>query len=574
MIPERQIRRTLWFLILLSLALRAIVAGAIEFGNDEVYYWTYAKFPDWSHFDHPPMVGWLIQVFTLNLHFDSEFFIRLGSVVFGTISTYLIFLIGKRIKDELTGLFAAFLYTSSLYCTIISGIFIMPDSPQVLFWLLSLYLLLVALPDKELGKSSRNALLGAGVTIGLALLSKYHSVFLVAGAFLYMLFYNRKWFRAKETYLAFLIICILSLPVLIWNWQNSFISFTFHESRLGYVKPGIRWDYFLSEIGGEFFYNNPVNVILILLSFVAMIRKKKFLQKDYLRILFLISLPLALVFQLFSLFRSTLPHWTGPAYLGFILIAASFLSGEGEKKNPRKIFPIPIFISTLFMLMVIIIGVGQINSGWLNLKKYGQDDFSTQLYGWKQLGVKVDKVLQEDAMKNPAEKNSPILSFRWFPAANLDYYVARNAERKVYALGSLERIHKYYWIDNTRGTLRKGSNAYYIGLSDDFNDPKNLYGQLFDSISSPDTLKIFRGDEMIREAYIYRLHGLKKELPFGKRDHYTGVDPILVRHWENQILLTPEWVALVKKKALEREITFSEMLREEAIYMANQEIEP
>ncbi len=570
MVSEKQIRRTLWILILLSLALRAFVAGAIDFGNDEVYYWTYARFPDWSHFDHPPMVGWLIQFFTLNLHFDSEFFIRLGAVVSGTISTYLVFLIGKRIKDSLTGLYSALLYTSSLYCTIISGIFIMPDSPQVVFWLLSLYLLLSALPDKTLAKSSRMNMLAAGFVIGLALLSKYHSVFLVSGAFLYILFYNRAWFRAKETYLALGIILLLFFPVIYWNWHNSFVSFAFHENRLGNVKPGIRWDFFLAEMGGEFFYNNPVNVIIILFAFIALIRGKIFLQRDFLRVLLLISLPLALVFQMFSLFRSTLPHWTGPAYLGFILIAASCLSGTGEK--PRKLFPFPLLLSTLLITLILVIGVGQINYGWIDLKKFGLDDFSSQLYGWKQLGQKVDKVLQDDLRKDPRMQNSPLLSFRWFPAANLDYYVARPANRKVYALGALERIHKYYWIDNKNGTLRKGTNAYYIGLSDDYNDPRHLYGRLYDSISSPDTIRIFRGKEMIREAYIYRLYGLTQELSFGKRNHYTGVDPVRVRYWENQIRLTPGWFDLIKKKAGEMQLPVSDELHDEAIYMANQDI--
>lgn len=523
MVSEKQIRRTLWVLILLSLAVRAFVAGVIELGNDEAYYWTYAKFPDWSHFDHPPMVGWVIQLFTLNLHFDSEFFLRLGSVISGTISTWLIFLIGKRIKDSLTGLYAAFLYTSSIYCTILSGTFILPDSPQVVFWLLSLYLLLVALPDKNLAKSSRKIILAASFTIGLALLSKYHSAFLVFGAFLYILFYNRKWFRAKEIYLAFGIIILLFLPVLIWNYQNSFISFSFHENRLGYEKTGIRWDYFLAEMGGEFLYNNPVNVILILCAFYALVRRKKILQKDYLRILLLISLPLALVFQFFSLYRSTLPHWTGPAYLGFILITASFLSGTGETARPRKLFPLPVFLSTLLITLIIIMGVGQINYGWINLKKFGTDDFSTQLYGWKQLGTKVDQVLENDVKNNKIDSNSPIISFRWFPAANMDYYIARPVNRKVYALGSLERIHKYYWINQQRGTLKKGTDAYYIGLSDDFNDPKILYNQLFDSISSQDTLKIFRGKVLIREAYVYRLYGLINEMRFDTCGHYSGV---------------------------------------------------
>ena len=169
---DKRINRAMIFLLLGSFILRAFVAGFIELGNDEVYYWTYAKFPDWSHFDHPPMVGLVIQLFTLNLRFDHEFFLRLGAVVFGTLNTGLIFLIGRKIKDSLTGFYAALLFTASIYCFIIAGTFIMPDTPQVLFWLLSLWLLIDCLPDKELTRANRLKLLLAGVTIGMALLSK------------------------------------------------------------------------------------------------------------------------------------------------------------------------------------------------------------------------------------------------------------------------------------------------------------------------------------------------------------------------------------------------------------------
>ena len=100
---DKIINRAILVLLLCSFILRAFIAGFIELGNDEVYYWTYAKFPALSHFDHPPMVGLVIQFFTLNLTFDSEFFIRLASLVFGTLSTGLMFLIGRQIKNPLTG---------------------------------------------------------------------------------------------------------------------------------------------------------------------------------------------------------------------------------------------------------------------------------------------------------------------------------------------------------------------------------------------------------------------------------------------------------------------------------------
>ena len=129
-------------LILVSAVVKVFIAQSIELGNDEVYYWTYALYPALSHFDHPPMLGWVIQLFTFNLTFDSELFLRFGSIVLGMGSTWLIYLITKTIKNNKTGLYAVLLYLSSIYCFVIAGIFILPDAPQTFFWLLSVYLLI------------------------------------------------------------------------------------------------------------------------------------------------------------------------------------------------------------------------------------------------------------------------------------------------------------------------------------------------------------------------------------------------------------------------------------------------
>ena len=100
-------KQKLVLLIIISTIIRLVVGSQIQLGNDEVYYWTYARYPDWSHFDHPPMVGFFEQIFSLNLFFDSELALRLGFIVSGSLSTWLLFLIGKEVKDERTGLLAA-----------------------------------------------------------------------------------------------------------------------------------------------------------------------------------------------------------------------------------------------------------------------------------------------------------------------------------------------------------------------------------------------------------------------------------------------------------------------------------
>ncbi len=223
----KNIQRNLIFVIVASMAIRGFLAWMLELGNDEVYYWTYALYPDLSHFDHPPMVGFIIQLFSFNLFFDNELFIRMSSVLLGGLNTWLIYLIGKNLKNELTGLFSALLYNSSIYCFVIAGIFILPDTPQLFFWLASLYLLIVSLSGEEINKKSGKRILLAGLFIGLAMLSKYTSVFLWFGAGLYILIFRRTWFKRWELYLSVLFSLLVFLPAIIWNIQNQFISFTF-----------------------------------------------------------------------------------------------------------------------------------------------------------------------------------------------------------------------------------------------------------------------------------------------------------------------------------------------------------
>jgi hypothetical protein len=509
---NRKIYLALFILLLLSALIRGFIAGFIELGNDEVYYWTYAKFPALSHFDHPPMVGIVIQLFTLDLTFDSEFFLRLAAVVLGTLSTGLMFLIGRLIRNPLTGLYAALLFTASFYGFILSGTFILPDTPQVFFWLLTLYLLLRSLPDRDLMPKSRHMLVLAGATAGLAMLSKYHSVFLLTGVFFYLLFYQRKWFRAKETYFAFLIVLLLCVPIFLWNFSNDFISFTYHENRVSITESGLQPQYFLTEIAGEFFYNNPVNVVIILAAIVALVRRKPFIRADYRRIILWVSVPLVLVFISFSLFRSTLPHWTGPGYLGFILLAAAYLSEPGHSGSGLRLVPWPVTISLAFLMFFATMAIGQIRYGWVPLSKWKVDDVSHDLTGWRQLGEKFAPLAKRYEENSLIDKGSPVITFRWFPAANFDYYLCRQINKPVYALGSLERIHKYYWINRLRGNLEQGSDAYFIALSDDYQDPVGLYGELFDRIIPSDTLYITRRNDTIRQVIIYRLIDLKKEM--------------------------------------------------------------
>lgn len=509
---HKKIRKYLILLITLSTLVRACIAATIELGNDEVYYRLYALFPDWSHFDHPLMVGLTIQFFSLDLILDSEFFIRLGSIIFGAVNTWIIYLIGRTIKNERTGFYAALLYTTSIYGFIITGVFILPDTPQNFFWLLGILYMIKAVPMCPNLPMSGLRILRMGFVIGLAILSKYTSVFLWVGAVLYILFYNRDWLKNKWLYYSIALTAIISLPVLIWNIRYDFISFTFHSERVNAIGYTFNPDYFLTELLGEFLYNNPVNFVLILITLVMIGNNKLQLTKAYTRTILLAALPLIITFLIFSLFRKTLPHWTATAYTTLLVLAAAWV----DQISPDKINRIPgvIMASLSVLMLLIILGYSQIKYGIINFKalddKFGiiADDPTLDMFGFDQVGDAFEKMVLKDQKNGLMSEESILVGNFWFPLANFDYYVASPIGMKSYGIGHLDQIHKYAWINIDNGGFRKGMDAYYLTTTRDYRSPYGNLDQYFDEILPPDTIPIFRNGHLAKKAFVYRLKNL------------------------------------------------------------------
>jgi 4-amino-4-deoxy-L-arabinose transferase-like glycosyltransferase len=154
-------------IIFICFLVKVLLAASTELNNDEVYYWTYAQKLQWSYFDHPPVIAVLIKIFTVNLRFDSELMIRLGAIICSAICCWIIYHIGRLIKDEQTGLFSALLFVASPYSNIIAGFLIIPDAPQLMFWLWSV-LLMIKITNSDPGdQRTSQLLLMLGLSIGL-----------------------------------------------------------------------------------------------------------------------------------------------------------------------------------------------------------------------------------------------------------------------------------------------------------------------------------------------------------------------------------------------------------------------
>ena len=278
------------------------MASSLELGNDEVYYQTYAQHLQWNYFDHPPMVALLIRIFSLNLLFQQELFLRMGSIVSAACGTWLIFLIGKRIGQERTGWIAAILYNTSFYTSIIAGTFILPDSPQVVFWILSMYFMIRILDHPSASRKQFVDFILMGISIGLCIMSKVHGIFLWLGFGAYIIFHRRELLKLPMLWISGIVSLAIIYPIYQWNLENHFITYQYHQGRISLWGSSPDKDHLMQQILGTIFYSNPVNFILYVITLWSLFRGKfKQLPGPYLLFLWL-SLPLIGVLLWTSLF--------------------------------------------------------------------------------------------------------------------------------------------------------------------------------------------------------------------------------------------------------------------------------
>ncbi|MFM2370155.1 MAG: hypothetical protein RL619_2476 [Bacteroidota bacterium] len=503
----------LFLLIFIVTLIRCITASTIGLGNDEVYYLTYAQHLQWNYFDHPPMVALLIRLTTLNLFFTNELFIRLGSIILAGVNTYLIYTICKNIKNEKAGFIAALLFTGSFYSSIIAGVFIMPDSPQLFFWIICISLLIKIISATKTDKNLNYNLLLFGLIAGLCIMSKIHGVFLWFGFGLYVLCYQRLLLTNKYLYFSALITGIIISPILIWNIDNHFITYTFHSNRVS-INRGINPNSFFRELFGGVFYNNPINYFLFIISIIALWKKKINISAPIKRILLLLSIPLIFLLLFVSLFRDTFPHWSGPAYIALIILTACYLADEFQTIKNKNLRVYKLVISScIFILVITISGILLINyfPGTIGNKKeksFGKGDVTLDMYDWKFFKNEFEKIYKKDIQLGKT-KTTFIINNKWFPGAHIDNYIAQPLHLDFIALGKLEDIHTYGWLNTYRKKLKYGDDAYFITVSNNFSNPQEQYKMRFKKINKPVIIRQFRSKKHVRNMLVYLLEGYK-----------------------------------------------------------------
>jgi 4-amino-4-deoxy-L-arabinose transferase-like glycosyltransferase len=323
---SREAQLVLW-LILATGVLRLVTASAMGLGMDESYTTAISRDLHLSYFDHPPLHQWIAHA--AGEAFGYGRWVRLPFVALFAGSTWLMYRLGARLFGEAAGAWAALALNLTAFFGVAAGTWVLPDGPLIFFELgAALTVARILFPNED--EAERLWLLwpAAAIWIGLAVLSKYQAVTVSLGLALTVLILPQG--RGKRlhpsVFLAKLMVLAMISPVIVWNAQHQWISFTFQAGRgvahrfdpLGLFK----------ALGGEAGLLTPWVAVPLVWAAVRAIRAKE--PRAW--FLLIAAAPTIVLFNLLPLVGAkVLPHWPMPGWLLlFPLLGAALAQSEGR----------------------------------------------------------------------------------------------------------------------------------------------------------------------------------------------------------------------------------------------------
>jgi len=471
-------------LIVAAAAVRCIMAWKLPLGDDEAHYWAWSCHPAACYFDHPGMVAWLIWI-TRHLLGDTPLAVRLPTILVGAASTYVIYYLGSRLFNEKAGLWSAVLFTIiPLYA--LGSFLSASDGPMGLLWMLTV---LFAAEAVIFGR--RNFWYAAGLTLGLAMASKFTAVLLVPSAlgFLATSRKTRREFARPQIWVAAVIALGAFLPVLLWNHSHGWASFVFNaEGRHKGATLQSKW--LLQLIVVEMLVLSPFVFAGLWASLVRGIKLSAGNQRIRL-LVWCSALPLS-VFWGASLITRILPHWPAPGYLTLLVLGCALSAGVAGR--PAR----PAWKALVVGAAVLLTLVLHIQPFWRIVPLSAKEDNSNHLYGWDV----VTPVIRLDYEEMGGDRGAYLFSDRYQFASQLCWNL-RQPDRTFSLNPRMDQFD--FWMDRKKMT---GANGVLVWEDNWGINPVVL--KSFTRVEEAQVIPIYRQGKRIRRFHILRCYGLRR----------------------------------------------------------------
>lgn len=441
--------------------MRLFIISHLELAPDEAYYWYWSKHLDLSYADHPPMVAFIMAIFT-GIGGDTELFVRLGGLVCSAISLALLYqtsvtlfpallVKGPQWSGSDTRLAWELLLIFNITLLFPAGCIVQtPDTPMLLFWTAAVF----CGSRIVTGGASRWWYLW-GAAVGMGLLSKYTMILIVPAMFFFLLFSpaHRFWFKKKEPYLAMLIALLIFSPVIFWNWQHNWVSFAY-QLQQGFTPKKREFMEVLSKLmeylGGQAAIITPLLFVAFVIysgKGIAVYLRRKIPAYLYLALL---SWPILLFFGLTTaLGKVAEANWPAPAYIaGFILMCHVFHEHYRMRRSHRRFFHIGAAFALIVNIML------HIHLMYPVLPIPPNIDPISQFHGWRELGGKINTYVNENP-RNAYKEGYFLLSDKGTTAAEAVFYTGNRFTGVDFA-----HPERYIFLKNTEAL--RGKNAIIL----------------------------------------------------------------------------------------------------------------
>jgi 4-amino-4-deoxy-L-arabinose transferase-like glycosyltransferase len=537
-------QQTLWLILMSGLAVRLVIAKFLPPGFDEAYYFLYTLNPDWSYFDHPPMVAGTTGLgIGLLGGAITSLSIRLGGVLIYTLTLYLLYFVGQWLFTPVVGILAVAIATIVPIFQVAFGSMTLPDGPLMLFWLASLAVAAVEFfprsPSRPYRPTRRLAVLG--FLVGLACLSKYHGFILGAGYVGFCLTSkpHRRALVSPWTIASLGLWLMVIFPIVYWNHLHDWASFTFQAER-GVPSRGFELPQFSKALGRELLYLFPtIGIPLIWVNLKVLFQQLRHnfgdpqrplhdptAQLEYdtrqrqRRLILWVSAPVFIGFSLIGGYRQIFPTWAMPGFF-----TATLLLAERVSQLRWSLIKRWLVISAAIVQLLLLIALSHIT--WGTFQRPSQ----TQIFGLLPANVTQDGSLElidiEQLRRGFAEQpqllqalrqSDFVYTNRFHLSGHIGMALTPLDRKPITCFDPRDMRGFAFWSTAAQWVGKTGLYLTTEALQTE-EDPNAIYPPYFQSWQKLGEVPLFRGGVLVDRIHVYQGRQLLR--PFPRPDRAT-----------------------------------------------------
>jgi hypothetical protein len=388
-----------WSWVAAATVARLLCIARLPLGNGEAYYYSWSRFLDWSYYDHPPLVAWMVRATTTFGSWPAA--VHLGPVIASGLFGLLFHRLAERLVRPRAALLALVVVTA-LPVFLASSFIVNPEAPLAPLWV-GFLLAVLAMRDRD----EPYRPLVAGVLLGAAFLAKYTALLLVPAAFLYVAASPsmRRWLKRPSFYAGGLTALFIALPVVAWNVVRGWPSVRLHFVERASVGVPVAGENTVNELVaissssgagvlqgvarvlvGQLMSYSPLLAPLLVIGLVRALRRFRSDDRDLFVTAFTWPVLLPLLAAMFAV-KDAEQHWTMVAFIP-AAIAAGQVVDEAWSRSRRLPIVTLVGVSVSWVLFFVL-NIHVYSTVFLRLIPPGsydpRADIANELAGWDQV---------------------------------------------------------------------------------------------------------------------------------------------------------------------------------------------